>query len=177
MPGPRSADRLPTRGTTTLLLAERVGPKGGVIGIDLSAPMLEVARTRAKQMRSIAKFVEADATDHPFEPGRYDLAFSQLGVMFFADPTVAFANLRRALRPGGRLALVCWQAMAKTPWMSLPLSAALQHMPPPTPPARAPIATSVIGASPGERRWAARASTGSPGSPEGAGAGPRPDAG
>ena len=59
------------------------------------------------------------------------MLFSRFGVMFFADPTAAFANLRRALRAGGRLAFVCWQALPENAWMAVPLLAALQHMPPP----------------------------------------------
>src|SRR6185369_16739021 len=53
------------------------------------------------------------------------------GVMFFADPTAAFGNLRRALRPGGRVAFVCWRTFPENPWMSVPMMAALQHIPPP----------------------------------------------
>jgi SAM-dependent methyltransferase len=59
------------------------------------------------------------------------MLFSRFGVMFFADPIAAFANLRRALRPGGRLAFVCWQAVTENPWMLVPLGAALQILPPP----------------------------------------------
>ena len=115
-------------GATTIELARRVGPKGHVIGIDVSAPMLARARERADVDLPLS-FVLADATVHPFEPGRADLLFSRFGVMFFADPTVSFLNMRKALRPGGRVAFVCWQEPRKNPWMMLPLQAAYKHVP------------------------------------------------
>jgi ubiquinone/menaquinone biosynthesis C-methylase UbiE len=115
-------------GTTAIELATRVGPKGHVIGIDVSAPMLARARARARVDLPL-KFVLADATVHPFEPGRADLLFSRFGVMFFADPTVSFLNMRKALRPGGRVAFACWQEPRKNPWMMLPLQAAYKHVP------------------------------------------------
>src|SRR5882672_662007 len=73
-------------GTTTLKLAARVAPSGEAIGIDISGPMLAVARRRAAETSAHARFIEADVTDYGFEPESFDLAFSQFGVMFFADP-------------------------------------------------------------------------------------------
>ncbi|MEW6270520.1 MAG: class I SAM-dependent methyltransferase [Thermodesulfobacteriota bacterium] len=123
-------------GTTTRELARRTGASGRVLGVDVSAPMLEVARERARTVgASNVAFTQADAQTHPFEPAAYDLAFSRFGVMFFTDPTAAFANVRRALRPGGRLAFVCWQALAKNPWFAVPLAAVAQHVALPSPPA------------------------------------------
>lgn len=115
-------------GGTTIELAKRVGPAGHVLGVDISAPMLARARERTGS-GSAPEFVLADATVHPFEPEGADLLFSRFGVMFFADPAVSFANMRKALRPGGRLALACWQEPRKNPWMMLPLQAAYQHVP------------------------------------------------
>jgi SAM-dependent methyltransferase len=66
----------------------------------------------------------------PFEPASFDAAFSRFGVMFFADPTAAFINIRRSLRPNGRLAFACWRALVENPLDSLPLSAASAHLPP-----------------------------------------------
>ena len=120
-------------GTTTLMLAERAGPNGLALGIDLSRPMLDVARRRAAAANSIAQFVEADATDFPFEQGRFDLAFSQFGVMFFADPTEALANVRRALKPAGRLIVACWRTPDEHLWSSIPEDAAKPHLPPAAP--------------------------------------------
>ncbi len=120
-------------GQTTLELAKRVGPSGAVLGVDISQPMLAVARARAAGVAQ-ASFLEADAQTHPFEAGAYDAIHSRFGVMFFQDPVAAFANLRRALKPGGRLGFLCWRAPAENPIMVLPMLAAAPHLPPPVPP-------------------------------------------
>lgn len=129
-------------GQTTLELARRVGSAGAVTGVDISRPMLAVARERAAATPQ-ASFLEADAQTYPFEAGAYDAAHSRFGVMFFQDPTAAFGNIRRALKPGGRLAFVCWRDMAENPIMTLPMMAASRHLPPgepPTPGAPGPFA-------------------------------------
>ena len=120
-------------GTTTLLLAERVGRSGRVLGVDISRPMLDVARARALESNSIAHFVEADVTDYPFEAQSFDLAFSQLGVMFFADPIATFRNIHRALKPGGRIAFACWRHPFEHLWAWIPESAAKPFLPPAPP--------------------------------------------
>jgi ubiquinone/menaquinone biosynthesis C-methylase UbiE len=90
-------------GQTTLALCERVGSQGSVLGIDISRPMLELARARARAAAiKNVRFEQADAQIYAFEPRAFDYAFSRFGVMFFADPVAAFANLRAALRQGGR---------------------------------------------------------------------------
>jgi SAM-dependent methyltransferase len=123
-------------GDTTLELAERVGPGGTVLGADISAPMLEVARRRAEGLGRVS-FAQADAQTHAFEPA--DAAFSRFGVMFFADPAAAFANIRRALAPAGRVAFVCWRALAENHWMTIPMAAVAPLLPPaPPPPLNAP---------------------------------------
>lgn len=115
-------------GSTTLELARRVGGRGRATGIDISRPMLELARERARAAGvANADFVEADAQVHAFRPD-HDVLFSRFGVMFFDDPTRAFANLHRALRGGGRLAFACWQALPRNPWMAMPMMAALEHV-------------------------------------------------
>ena len=122
-------------GQTSLELAGEVGADGSVLGVDISAPMLEVARRRAAEAGlGNVQFLEADGQTHPFKSGGADALFSRFGVMFFEDPPAAFANLRKALRPGGRLAFVCWRPMTENQWMLLPLQAALKHVPPPPPP-------------------------------------------
>jgi len=121
-------------GDTTLALARRVGPGGGVTGTDISAPMLGVAKARAEAAGlGWARFALADAQVADFEPA--DGAYSRFGVMFFADPAAALANIRRALAPGGRLAFVCWRALAQNPWMSEPGAAVTSLLPAPAPPA------------------------------------------
>jgi SAM-dependent methyltransferase len=123
-------------GGSTLELGRRVGTAGAVLGIDVSVPMLERARRRAAEagMRHL-RFEHADAQVHRFPRGAFDLVFSRFGVMFFVDPAAAFANLRAALRPAGRLAFVCWQRLAENPWLRVPLEATARHIPLPPPPA------------------------------------------
>jgi SAM-dependent methyltransferase len=127
-------------GGTALELARRVGPRGRVLGVDISGPMLARARERAAA-EGVAQLqlLQADAQTAALEAGAFDLLFSRFGVMFFADPVAAFANLRRALRPGGRLAFVCWQRLPDNPWMLVPIGALARHLPlPPPPPPGAP---------------------------------------
>jgi SAM-dependent methyltransferase len=106
-----------------------VGPAGRVLGIDVSAPTLARAAERLPPGLCI-DLVRADATVYPFAHPAFDLLFSRFGVMFFADPARSFANLRTALRPGGRLAFVCFRNADENPWMMVPLQAAYAYVPP-----------------------------------------------
>jgi SAM-dependent methyltransferase len=74
-------------------------------------------------------FVLADATVYPFDPASFDLLASRFGVMFFAEPAVSFANMRRALRPTGRLAFACWREPRDNPFFMAPLQAVYKHAP------------------------------------------------
>jgi SAM-dependent methyltransferase len=97
--------------------AARAATAGRVVGVDVSAPLVEHARLlAAEDGLSHAEFVVADAQTHPFPTAGFDLVMSRFGVMFFADPRAAFANLARALRPGGRLAVLVWQREADNEW-------------------------------------------------------------
>ncbi len=116
-------------GVTVVKLAQAVGPAGRVIGLDVSAPMLELARTRTADVANV-EWILADAATHPFAPASVNLVFSRFGVMFFGDPAAAFANLRRALRPGGRLVFACWRAVEENPWIGVPAKAIAAHLPP-----------------------------------------------
>ncbi|HEX4303873.1 MAG TPA: class I SAM-dependent methyltransferase [Rhizomicrobium sp.] len=127
-PGMRVLDIGCGAGQTSYLLAEAVGPAGHVTGVDISAPLLAAARARPGAARN-ADFIEADAAFHPFKP-EYDLVFSRFGVMFFDDPNAAFANIRKALRPGGRLAFACWRPAAENQWVTVPAGAARDLLPP-----------------------------------------------
>ena len=121
-------------GQTSLALAARVGAGGGVVGIDISKPMLDVARGRKVPTGAATPdFREADAQSADLGRSAFDTAYSRFGVMFFGDPAAAFSNIRKAMRPGGRLAFVCWRPLAENPWMRLPLEAAQRHLPPPAP--------------------------------------------
>jgi len=115
-------------GATTIAFAHEVGPSGHVLGVDVSGPMLERARQSAPKGAAI-DFVLADATIYPFEPASFDLLASRFGVMFFADPAKSFANIRKALRPSGRLTFACWREPRENPWMMAPLQAVYKHVP------------------------------------------------
>ena len=130
-------------GATTVELARRVAPGGAVTGVDVSTPMLAMARQRAADEGLAVTLLNADAETHALPGGAFDLAFSRFGVMFFNDPGAAFANIVRALRPGGRLTFVCWRAVTLNPWVSVPLEAVRPLVPdfePPQPGAPGPFA-------------------------------------
>lgn len=120
-------------GATTLTLAAAVGRGGRVTGLDVSAPMLELARMRGAAIGNV-DWVLDDAARHEFVAGSVDVLFSRFGVMFFADPVAAFTNLRRALAPSGRLVFACWRPLDENPWMHLPLKAVSSHVQPPARP-------------------------------------------
>lgn len=122
-------------GETTMEIARRVGSAGRVTGIDLAAVMLERARTAAAACGlGWVHFENADAQTHRFPPGAFDLCFSRFGVMFFSDPSAAFANIGTALRSAGRIVFLCWQSLRDNPWAMVPLTAAAQYIALPQPP-------------------------------------------
>lgn len=122
-------------GATVLALADRVGANGQVLGLDISEPMAARARERITAAGlTNARVTVSDAAVHAFPRENADLLFSRFGVMFFADPVAAFANLRRALRQDGRLLCAAWRPLTDNPWFTVPLHAA-QAMLPPQPPA------------------------------------------
>jgi SAM-dependent methyltransferase len=121
-------------GATVLALADRVGPTGQVLGLDVSEQMSARARQRiATAGLTNARVVVSDAANHAFPTAEADLLFSRFGVMFFADPLAAFANLRRGIRPGGRLLCAAWRPPADNPWFMVPLQAARALLPPQPP--------------------------------------------
>ena len=102
--------------------AARIAVDGHATGIDLSGRLLEEARRRSEAASlTNTTFVQGDAQVHPFEPEAFDVVISRFGVMFFGDPVAAFTNIGRAVRPGGRLALLAWQGLARNEWMRLVL--------------------------------------------------------
>lgn len=132
-PGRRVLDVGCGSGETTVELA---ATGAQVVGVDISRPMLEVARRRSASVADVS-FQEADAQTHAFEPESFDAILSRFGVMFFADPDAAFANLRSALKPGGQLAFVCWRPMNEgNELLGLPIRAVLERtgIPAPAPP-------------------------------------------
>jgi len=116
-------------GGTTLAAARAIAP-GQAVGLDISGPMLARARASAAAAGlGNAVFQQGDAQVHPLEPGRFDAVISRFGTMFFADPVAAFANIRSATRPGGRLAFACWQPLAAQQWLLVPGAALAEHVP------------------------------------------------
>ena len=122
-------------GATTLEAARRVGAAGRVTGADISAPLLTVARDRvAGEAPGAAPitFVEADVEQGNL--GTFDAALSRFGVMFFPDSPRAFANIRRMLRPGGRLTFLCWRSLPENLWVQVPREAVMPLLPEVPPP-------------------------------------------
>jgi ubiquinone/menaquinone biosynthesis C-methylase UbiE len=115
-------------GAVSIALAQKVGPGGHVMGIDISGPMLARARQTVPAGLPV-EFVLADATVYPFAPASFDLLVSRFGVMFFAEPVRSFANLRRGLKPSGRLAFACWREPRENPFFMAPLQAVYKHVP------------------------------------------------
>jgi SAM-dependent methyltransferase len=126
-PGERVLDVGCGTGSTTAELAREVTPGGHVLGVDISEPLVGAAK--AHNLAN-ATFAAGDAATYPFEAASFDLIFSRFGVMFFGDPAAAFKNLRRALRPLGRMVFVCWRTPLENPWGLVPMRAAAPHLPP-----------------------------------------------
>jgi SAM-dependent methyltransferase len=125
-------------GASSLALAARVGAGGQVLGVDISEPLIGRARALAPQdtpaLFRVADASVADASSAELPEGAFDILFSRFGVMFFDDPTGAFAHMRRALQPGGRVAFVCWRGAAENDWVRLPMGAIKGIVPPTAPP-------------------------------------------
>lgn len=129
-------------GSSTLHLADLLSAESEVLGVDVSEPMLAVARESLARRPSHrdgsaarVSFVRADAESDTIGTEAFDLLYSRFGVMFFADPYAAFGNLRSQMAARGRLAFCCWKALHDNPWTALPLKAALSVLPPPPKPA------------------------------------------
>lgn len=124
-PGERVLDVGCGNGRTTIEASARVRPGGAVVGVDVSPPMLALARERATSAGATeATFVHADAQVHAFEQRSFDTVISRNGLMFFEDPEAAFANLAHALRPGGRIAFVAPEGPDRSEWIMVAGAAA-----------------------------------------------------
>lgn len=111
-------------GATTLQIAEATGR---CLGVDVSAPLIALARERAEATGALAAFIHDDAQTHAFDRARFDLVVSRFGVMFFQDPIAAFSNLLRTTRPGGALRLVVWRSAAENTFLTT-AERAVEHM-------------------------------------------------
>lgn len=120
-PGLRVLDIGSGGGLASLQAAAVVGGAGGVVGADISAPMVATARGRASEAGvANVRFVEADMQSAHIDGGPFDVAISQFGVMFFEDPIAAFSNVRAHLTANGRLAFACWRDQDANPWFTGP---------------------------------------------------------
>ena len=111
-------------GATTLAAAEEVDP-GRAVGLDLSAPMLDLARQRAGRLP--VEFVQGDAQIDAIEIEAFDIAISRFGTMFFDDPVAAFSNIRYGVRGKGTLCIATWQPLAANDWLTVPGAALLRY--------------------------------------------------
>jgi SAM-dependent methyltransferase len=116
-------------GSTTLAVTRQLGADGHGLGVDISAPMIALARQRASAAGLPADFVCADAQVHAFERGSVDMIVSRFGVMFFEDPAQAFTNLRQAARPDAQLSVIAWRSAADNPFMTTAEHAAAPLLP------------------------------------------------
>lgn len=115
-------------GATTITAAAQAEPGGTAHGIDLSEPMLAVARQRAGDAGlTTVSFTQADAQTHSLASAAHDLVISRFGTMFFDDPVAAFTNIGRAVRPGGRLFIATWQPLGLNEWLTVPGAALLRY--------------------------------------------------
>ena len=129
-PGERVLDVGCGSGDVTLAAARAATGSGSALGLDLSRSMLSVAEDRATNggLRNL-RFTVADASTFRPDPAGFDVVVSRFGVMFFEDPTTAFAHLRSLMSPGGRLAFVCWQDLFVNDWMMVPGAAVAEVLP------------------------------------------------
>jgi ubiquinone/menaquinone biosynthesis C-methylase UbiE len=138
-PGMRVLDVACGTGHPAIPIAQAVGPTGSVLATDFAEPMVAIARDKAKAagVSNIEfRVVDGEVLDVP--EGSFDAATMRWGLMFMPDPVAAIRNLARAVRPGGRIAIVVWQGPDKVPFASLPMAVLRNHTTVPTPPPGAP---------------------------------------
>lgn len=118
-------------GDTAIRLADMVGPTGEVVGIDCCDAFLNDARRDAEASGlTNLRFIRGDA-EIALPAERFDFVFSRFGTMFFANPVAGLRNMRRALRPGGRMVHIVWRDRADNPWLSMAKDVVMQFLPPP----------------------------------------------
>jgi SAM-dependent methyltransferase len=145
-PGQRVVDIGCGGGGLAIALAEAVSPGGEVVGVDLSAPLLDLARSRAAEAGARdLRFVQSDVQTGSLAEAPFDLAVSQFGVMFFDEPIAAFTALRRLLCGGGRLVFACWQGVEQNPWHAGTVLRPFVAPPSVPPPGKSPVGPFALG--------------------------------
>jgi ubiquinone/menaquinone biosynthesis C-methylase UbiE len=130
-PGDRVVDVGCGFGDTAILLAERVGPSGYVLGLDCCDAFLDQGRRDAAAAGlANVEFVDADVQSYPFR-GDFDFCFSRFGAQFFENPVAALRNMRASLRPGGSMTMIVWRSLAENPWLAVPKDVVSRFLPPP----------------------------------------------
>jgi SAM-dependent methyltransferase len=128
-PGARVLDVGCGTGGTTIAIACKLGRQGKCIGIDISAPMISMARHRGASLHASLRFVCADAQLHDFGHTRFDMIVSRFGVMFFDDPQRAFLNLRAAAAAGAELRFIVWRSAEENSFLTTADRAAAKWLP------------------------------------------------
>lgn len=142
-PGERVVDAGCGAGATSIDIAQRVGPSGSVVGVDISPVLIDTAKRRGAEAGSgNLEFRCADAATWPLQAAPFDRLFSRFGLMFFEEPARAFANLHAWLRPGGRADFSVWAPAAENAWVAHIMAIVARHaeLPPPVPHAPGPFA-------------------------------------
>jgi ubiquinone/menaquinone biosynthesis C-methylase UbiE len=118
-------------GDTAIKFAALVGPSGKVTGIDCCDAFLDHARqdAAARQVMNV-QFVRGDA-EIALPKNAYDFVFARFGTMFFANPVAGLRNMRKALKPGGRMVHIVWRNRKDNPWLSMARDVVLEFLPPP----------------------------------------------
>jgi ubiquinone/menaquinone biosynthesis C-methylase UbiE len=130
-PGDRVLDVGCGFGDTAIRLAERVGPNGSVVGIDCCDAFLDHARkdVAARGLKNVS-FMRGDA-EIALPAENFDFVFARFGTMFFANPVAGLRNMRKALRPGGRMVHIVWRRRADNPWLSMAKDVVVRFLPEP----------------------------------------------
>jgi ubiquinone/menaquinone biosynthesis C-methylase UbiE len=118
--GERVLDVACGTGLVSFAAARAAGPRGQLVGIDLSERMVEAAEQRARDGKlSNCGFSRMDAESLAFPDASFDLVLCGLGLMYMPDPKQALREMRRVLRPGGRVSLAVWGDRSQCGWSAL----------------------------------------------------------
>jgi ubiquinone/menaquinone biosynthesis C-methylase UbiE len=118
-------------GDTAIQLGQKLGENGHVLGIDCVNDFMDYGRAIVEEQSiNNVEFLESDVEIHPFN-GEYDFCFSRFGMMFFSNPVFALRNIRKALKPGGKLMFIVWRTIDDNPWFGIPKQTVLKYLPQP----------------------------------------------